>query len=121
MNALATLAPMAPGSAGLRLFELAGDAYAPALRGGDLLMVAPTDRFAYDGEYLLDFGHGESAYRAQSDFAGHVRICRPNPKYGDDLLTQEAFNEAVTAIVVAEIRVKDPGLIRRAYAGQVAA
>lgn len=107
MNALASV--HAPG---LRLFPLVGDAYAPALTGGDMVMVAATDRFLYDATYLLDFGEGEAPYVA-GRCAGGVSVRHPNPIYARHQVTKDEFAAAVTAIVVAEVKVKDEQLIRR--------
>lgn len=106
----ATVEP-APALAGLRLFRLVGDAYEPALRGGDMVMVSETDHFLYDATYLLDFGDGEAPYivgRAASGFS----IRHPNPLYSRHSLSRDEFTAAVTAIVVAEVRVRDEWLIR---------
>lgn len=120
MSALAVFSPPVPSGAGLRLFQIVGNCYEPDLGGGSFVLVAPTDRHLYDGEYLLDFGNGEAPYRATSH-GPRIRIGHPNPIYGRFDLARDEFNRAVTAIVVAEVRVKDERTIRRAYAAQVAA
>lgn len=105
---------------GLRLFQIEGDAYEPDLRGRDLLMVAPADRFAYDTDYLLDFGDGEAPFVVTSTGAG-FSIRHRNPRYSRWELTPAEFNKAVRGIVVAEVKVRDERLIRAAHAERVAA
>ena len=118
MNALATLAvDPAPIGAGLRLFQIVGDGYEPELRGGSFVMVAPAERFSYDSEYLLDFGDGEGAYRAASCFNGEVEVWHPNPLCSRWRLPRGDFNRAVTAIVVAEVRIKNERLMDRRWSG----
>lgn len=111
------MSPLAPiqqaGAPGLRLFQIEGDAYEPALRGGDFLMVAPVARFAYDGDYLLDLGEGETPFVVTSTHGGFA-IRRRNPRYSRWDLTREQFNRAVRAIVVAEVKVRDRGLMYEA-------
>lgn len=105
---------------GLRLHQLVGDAYEPTLRGGDFLMVAPADRFAYDGDYLLDVGDGEAPYvvtRRQAGFS----IRHRNPRYRRHELTREQFARAVRGIVVAEVKVRDEFMARAAHVDPVAA
>ncbi|MBL8773903.1 MAG: hypothetical protein JNK30_21125 [Phenylobacterium sp.] len=119
MTALAIAAP-APLGAGLRLFELAGDCCGPELRGGDFLMVADTARFLYDAVYLLDFGDGEAPFvvsRSEDGFA----VRQPNPKYARHTISRADLQAAVTAIVVAEVRVKDQRLVRDAANRRIAA
>jgi hypothetical protein len=116
---LALIKGPAPSTA-LRLFRIVGDCCEPQLRGGDFLMVAPADRFSYDSEYLLDFGDGEAPYVA-SRRAGGVSVRHRNPRYSLSDLTTEAFNRAVTGIVVADVKVRDEGLIQGVYAQRVAA
>lgn len=108
------------GTPGLRLFRIEGDAYEPELRGGDFLMVAPVARFAYDGDYLLDVGDGETPFVVTSTHGGFA-IRRRNPRYSRWDLTREQFDQAVRALVVAEVRVRDQHLIQAAYAERVAA
>lgn len=108
------------GTPGLRLFRIEGDAYEPELRGGDFLMVATVSRFAYDADYLLDFGYGESPFVVTSTHTG-FSIHHRNPRYSRWDLTREQFSQAVRAIVVAEVKVRDRRLIQTAYAQQVAA
>lgn len=120
MSALAVFSPPAPSGAGLRLFQIVGDCYEPDLRGGSFVMVAPTDRHLYDGEYLLDFGDGEAPYRATSH-GSRIHVGHPNPIYSRFDLARDGFNRAVTAIVVAEVKVKDERTIRQAYSLPVAA
>lgn len=119
--ALTDLAPPAGHLPGLRLFKIVGDIYEPELRGGCMLMVAPVKGHPYDGEYLLDFGDGEAPYRAGRSGIDTITIWHPNPRYSRHKLTDAEFRSAVTAIVVAEVKVKDERLIRRAYAERVAA
>ena len=122
MNAPATLAvDPAPLGAGLRLFQIVGDSYEPDLRGGSFVMAAPVERFAYDCEYLLDFGDGEAPYRAGSCFNGEIEVWHPNPRYSRWRISLAEFNQAVTAIVVAEVKVKDERLIRSTQAERIAA
>jgi len=117
MNALAALAvDPAPPGAGLRPFELKGDAYEPELRGGSFLMVAPASRHHYDGDYLLDFGDGEAPFRAAICSNGQIEVWHPNPRYSRWRLSRAEFEAAVTAIVVAEVKVKDERRIRQAVA-----
>lgn len=97
----------------LRLFQIKGDGMEPGLRGGDFVMVAPAERHLYDAIYLLDFGDGEAPYAA-SRSPGAVSIRHPNPKYTVHVLTPAEFNAAVTAIVVAEVRVIDRQMIQAA-------
>lgn len=111
------LVPFVPG---LRLFEIAGDAYEPELRRGDFLLVAPASRFIYDTDYLLDCGYGETPYLATSSAAG-VTIRRRNPLYQAWELTMAEFNQVVRAIVVAEVKVRDERLIRQTHSDRVAA
>lgn len=106
--------------AGLRLFEIVGNCYEPDLSSHSFLMVVPADRHLYDGEYLLDFGNGEAPYRATSH-GGRIHFCHPNPVYDWHDLPRADFDKAVTAIVVAEVKVKDERAIRQACAAQVAA
>lgn len=117
---MTTVAILPPRATGLRLFELVGDGYEPALRGGDLLMVADANRFLYDGEYLLNFGDGEAPYRATSQ-GDRVHIRHPNPRYLDHHVSKAEFDRAVRAIVVAEVKVKDARRMRAAYSERVAA
>lgn len=113
------LTSLSPGPA-LRLFPLAGDAYEPTLRGGDMVMVSPTSRFLYDAVYLLDFGDGEAPYLVGRAADGYS-IRHPNPKYARHQIPRAAFECAVVGIVVAEVSVKDERLIRGAHANRVAA
>lgn len=105
---------------GLRLFQIVGDIYEPEFRRGDFLMVAPARRFTYDTDYLLDCGYGETPYLATSSAAG-VTIRRRNPLYQAWELTMAEFNEAVRAIVVAEVKVRDERLIQQTHYERVAA
>jgi hypothetical protein len=122
MNALAPMAVAStPFGVGLRLFELAGDAYEPELRSRDMLMVAPCERFTYDTDYLVDFGHGEHPIRAASCFNGQVEVWKPNPFYSRYRISREEFNQAVRAIVVAEVKLRDERRIRQARSERVSA
>lgn len=113
MNALALRQGVATMAApGVRLFQLAGDGYEPTLRGGDYLMVADVDRFAYDSTYLLDFGDGEAPYLASTSAEGYS-VRHPNPACPRFSLTREEFRAAVRAIVVAEVKMRDAGMLRR--------
>lgn len=120
MGNLATLSLQQAGNPGLRLFKIEGDAYEPDLRGRDFLMVAPADRFAYDTDYLLDFGDGEAPFVVTST-GGGFSIRHRNPRYSRWDLTPAEFNRAVRGIVVAEVTVRDERLIRAAHAEWVAA
>jgi hypothetical protein len=98
------------GTPGLRLFQIAGDSYEPALRRGGFIMVAPANRFSHDTDYLLDFGDGECPYvvsRASDGF--HVQ--HRNARYMGFTLDAQQLRQAIRAIVVAEIRVRDTGLV----------
>jgi hypothetical protein len=102
------------GVSGLRFFQIVGDAFEPELKSRDFLMVAPASRFVYDGDYLLDFGDGDEAFRAQRQMGG-ILIGRGNPAYSRTLMTLEEFNQMVRAIVVADVKVRDRELIESAY------
>lgn len=118
MNAPALL--QAANATPLRLFQIEGDLYEPELRGRDFLMVAATQGFAYDSDYLLDFGDGEAPFLVSRSARG-VSIRHRNPRYSRSELTVEEFNRAVRAIVVAEVKVRDDRLIQSAYADRMAA
>lgn len=98
----------------LRLVQVYGDAYEPSLRHGDFLMVATERRFAYDSDYLLDFGDGEAPYLVTRTVEGFA-IRHRNPKYVGFDLTERQFNQAVRAIVVAELKVRDKGRVYTAF------
>ncbi|MCR5874390.1 hypothetical protein LRS10_09565 [Phenylobacterium sp. J426] len=102
----------------LRLFELSGDGFEPALRRGDMLMVATADGFTYDGDYLLEVEGEEAAYRASARAGGEIEVWQPNPKYTKHRLSREVFARACRGIVVAEIRVRDRQLIQAVHAGR---
>lgn len=104
---------------GLRHFPIVGDAYEPALRGGDVLIVAPCDRFEYDTDYLLDFGDGEAPYVASRAGGGQVSVRHRNPRYTVGVISRESFDRAVSGIVVAEVRIRDRA--RAVHAHRVAA
>lgn len=115
MNALLALAGAAAQQSTVRLFHLKGDGWEPALHRGDMLLVAPVNRFDHEGGYLLDQGDGEGAFMAERHLStGEVFLWHPNPKYGRWLVSLDYFNSAVRAKVVAEVRVRDPSYVRRA-------
>jgi signal peptidase I len=95
-------------TAGVRPFAIAGDGMMPALRHGDFLLVAAVDRFMGEGVYLLDFdADGEAPFVAQPKVgSGEVIIGRQNPLYAKHEVSMEAFCSAVTAMAVAEVRLK---------------
>ena len=116
MNALVALAgPTSAQQPTVRLFPLKGDGWEPALKRGDMLLVA--DAHAYEGEggYLLDQGDGEEgAYMAERRITTpEVFIWHPNPKYSRQLVSLDYFVRAVRAKVVAEVKVRDIDILRR--------
>lgn len=102
-----------PGRRALRLYEIVGDCMEPSLRGGDALMVSDTPNFLYEATYLLDFGDGEAPFIV-SRSAGGFAVHHPNPIYSTWSLSREQLALCIRAIIVAEVRVVDHGLLRRA-------
>lgn len=90
-----------------RLFPIVGDGMEPRLRSGDFLMVAAVDCYQYETVYLLDFGDGEAPYFAQRRAGRQLHVRPPNPIYAGSLIAQDEFDQAVTAMSVAEVRVTD--------------
>lgn len=94
----------------IRPFEIRGDVMQPTLRTGDFLMVKPAESYEGEGVYILDFtGEGGSPYRAERVPVigrSEVKIWHDNPAYSRHVIDLDAFDGAVRAKVVAEVRMK---------------
>jgi hypothetical protein len=105
----------------LSLVPVRGDALLPDLRDGrDYVLAAPTDKFLYDAMYVIEDAGVVLIYRVQSFGPGRVVLVRNNPNsrpHESDVLSRALFEEIVLGIVVCELKVKDPELMRAAYAG----
>lgn len=99
----------------LRILPVDSDAMEPTLGARDFVLVAPVDRFAFDGLYVLDDRIGTSVVRARRRIGGEIVISRDNPLYDQGtVMTQAAFDEIVLAVVVADVKVRAPHLLRQA-------
>ena len=103
--------PASLGHAGpASLFQLKGDAFEPLLRSGDYLLVAPSAGYQGEGAYVLRFPDDEegSPFIAERlvDGSRRIRLSRPNNRYGSYDVSEAAFNEAVEAQAIADVRVR---------------
>ncbi len=102
-------------SSALRVEPVIGDGMEPRLRGGhDFVLVKPTDRYLGEGTYLWSDGLGVGLVNVQ--FAGNnrVRLFYENVCYSDLLMDRDEFEECVLAIVVVDLKVRTPDVLRRA-------
>lgn len=107
----------------LRIRMVDGDGMAPDLLSNrDYVMILPVDRYQCEGVYLVDWGCGATLYRA--DGSGRrdkpIRMRLDNPLYqrsedhGYHYFTVEQFNEMVLGFVVANIKVTNEPMLRKA-------
>ena len=114
--------PTTNGAQPLRVIPVLGDHFQPRLRHGrDFVMVAAGTGYQWEGLYALDWndGSGPVIYRCQRRIGegGAIRLSCENPAYSTDkTLTAEEFERVCVGMVVAELSVQAPELIREAYA-----
>ncbi len=94
-----------------RVIPVIGTAMNPTLRGGlDWAMIRPVDSYQGEGIYVIGNAVGHDFYRAEStlDRTKRIRLWRDNKIFGEDFVTKAWFDEHVLAIVVADVKVRDP-------------
>jgi len=108
----------------LAVVPIKGDAMAPTLRGDwDYVLAAPVKSFLYDSLYVVDFAGVPTVFRAQGRGPLMISLIRDNERYGStpaarsDDVPREWFNEHVLGIVVCDLKVRDPDLMRKAWGG----
>jgi signal peptidase I len=107
------------GSKRLTVVPVPGSAMEPTLKGGwDYVLAAPTKVFLYDSLYVID----DSAtvpliYRVQKKLGGGVLLIKDNERYGRDAVEVPMawFEEHVLGIVVCDLKVRDPEMLREAW------
>lgn len=67
-----------------------GNAMAPTMREGDLLLVdTGQDAVTHDGAYILRAGNSIMVKRMQFDLEGGLRVCSDNPDFKDQHLSHD--------------------------------
>jgi hypothetical protein len=106
----------------LSVVPVLGDGMHPTLRGDwDYVLAAPTDKFVYDGLYVVEYGGGACIKRCRSLGAGMIAMMNDNPAYGAtaaeraDDVPVDRFNEHVLGIVVCDLKVRDANMMRAAW------
>lgn len=101
-----------------RVHAVLGDSMEPTLRGDrDYVLLAPVTSFQGEGIYLLDVGVGMELFRVTCAFdgKGSLHLSRDNKRYqAEHAVNRDKFNEAVVAIVVADIKPRDERFLREA-------
>ncbi|UXN74474.1 hypothetical protein N8D56_04855 [Devosia sp. A8/3-2] len=106
----------------LSIVPVRGDGMSPTLRGNwDYVLAAPVKTFAYDSLYVVEQFGQPCVYRCQSMGTGQIGMMNDNEAYGKTpadrmrLVPREWFEEHVLGIVVCDLKVRDPGLMQKAW------
>lgn len=99
----------------LRVEAVTSDNMEPTLSKRDFVLISPTDRFLFDGVYLISDGIGTTIVRAQTVGNGEILFFVDNPLYSTRTRVPRAqFNEIVLGFVVADVKVRAPCLLQEA-------
>lgn len=101
-----------------RVHAVLGDSMEPTLRGDrDYVVLAPVTSYQGEGIYLFDVGVGLELFRVTCAFDGNgsLHLSRDNKRYqAAHTVSRDKFNEAVVAIVIADIKPRDERFLREA-------
>lgn len=111
-------------SRALSLVPVVGDGFAPDLRSDwDYVLAAPVKGFLYEGIYVVEMLGFPCLKRCQRKSTGQIAMMNDNPAYGatpaerTNLVPGDWFAEHVLGIVVCDLKVRDPKLMREAWEG----
>lgn len=111
-----TVSPEFFGSSRVRLYPIEGDTMEPTFRRGDFAIVAPCDRYDYEGVYIIDDDHFMAIYRVERALGGMARLTVDNPLYPPILLPFGRFEEMIIGFVVGSIKIGDHRKLNAALA-----
>lgn len=100
----------------LRAHAISGTAMAPTLRCGDFVLLAPVAQYQGEGVYLIDQGDRTPVLSRVMTWTSidEMRLSFDAVPHAPYFMPREKFDERVLGMVVAEIRVTEPGIIHQA-------
>jgi phage repressor protein C with HTH and peptisase S24 domain len=115
LGLLTIIPPQTFASSKLRILSVDTDAMEPTLHRGDCVVVLPVTEHDWDGLYAIETLPGViTVVRTAYQFAKkQVRIIKDNPRYSDQMVDVDWFDEHVVGLVVADIKIREANVLRR--------